>query len=144
MFAKFNFNSLMSFGTTGKLLIGNNRSLSNTSVRSMLLKSKAFINGDWLDGEEGKTFAVTNPSNGSIIGNVPDMNVKDAEKAVIIAREAFTKFRHTTAKQRSDMLKRWHDLLEKNKDELSRILTLESGKPYIEAQAEMNYGKSFL
>lgn len=142
MYAKFNYNSLMVFATT-KLFNNQHRLLLSSSASGkMLLKNKAFINGDWLDAEDGKTFDVLNPANGSVISNVPDMNVKDAEKAIIVAKDAFTKFRMTTAKQRSDLLRRWHVLLEKNKDELSRIVTLESGKPYIEAQSEMNYGES--
>lgn len=127
-----------------RLALLSNRLFSTTTVTSMLLKDKAFIDNEWVNGHNGKTFEVINPGNGALINNVPDLDVNDVQKAITAARAAFLTYRDTTAKQRSDMLKRWHALLEKNKDELSKILTLESGKPLIEAQAELHYGNSFV
>lgn len=108
------------------------------------LHEKAYVNGQWVDARSGKTFDVFNPSNGSKIGTVPDMNAGDAEKAIQYAQTAFESWRETTAKERSVILKRWSDLCTQNKDELAKILTLENGKPLTEAAGEVTYGTTFI
>lgn len=117
---------------------------TSTPRATMLLKDKAFVNGEWVSSCTNKHIEVLNPSNGSLVGTVPDMNVNEVENAICDAAHAFNTFRFTSAKERSDMLKKWYYLLVKHKDEISKILTLESGKPYIESQAELNYGNSFV
>ncbi|CRK88355.1 CLUMA_CG002132, isoform A [Clunio marinus] len=117
-------------------------------VRTMhsLIKNQAYVDGKWTDSREKKTFDVINPANLKIIGNVPDMDVKDVEKAIDAAYDAFhsQEWQNKTAKDRSNLLKKWFTLLEANKAEIAEIMTSESGKPLAESFGEITYGNSFI
>ncbi|VDI33778.1 succinate-semialdehyde dehydrogenase [Mytilus galloprovincialis] len=109
-----------------------------------LLYEKAYVNGQWVEASSGKTFDVFNPSTQEKIGCVPDMNAGDTERAIQCASEAFETWKETTAKERSNILRRWVDLCNENKEDLAKILTLEMGKPLQESVGELNYGIGFL
>lgn len=109
-----------------------------------VLKQKAFINGQWVNAKSGKTLDVVNPANGNVIGTVPDMNVEDTQTAIQSAFTAFQTWKDTTAKERSQILRRWYNLMVQNQKELAEIMTVESGKPLIEANGEVVYGNSFV
>lgn len=114
-------------------------------IRKMhLLQNKAFVNGEWVLAQNNKLFNVYNPADGKIIGTVPDMNGLDTQIAINAASEAFKTWQDTTGKERSLLLRKWYDLLNTNQESLARILTLESGKPLMEALGEVNYGNSFV
>ncbi|XP_011304381.1 succinate-semialdehyde dehydrogenase, mitochondrial [Fopius arisanus] len=114
-------------------------------VRSMsLLKSQGYINGKWVPASTGETFAVCNPVNNSIITEVPDMSVEDTTQAIDAAKKAFQRFRTTTAKERSDLLRCWYNLMLQSSEELAEILTKENGKSLAESRAEIKYGNSFV
>lgn len=63
-----------------------------------LLRDKAFVNGEWVASKKGKSFDVINPSDGSVIGQVPDMDVEDTNAAIQSAHSAFKPWANTTAK----------------------------------------------
>jgi len=63
-----------------------------------LLRDKAFVNGEWITSKKGKNFDVLNPTDGSVIGQVPDMDVEDANVAIHSAYSAFKPWSSTTAK----------------------------------------------
>lgn len=113
---------------------------------SSLIQSKGFINGSWVDSSNRETFAVTNPANGKVIASVPNMTAEDAEKAVAAAKRTLhaPEWADLTAKQRSILLKSWYNLIEKNRDEIAKIMTAESGKPINESLGEVTYGNSFI
>lgn len=74
---------------------------------SALVQNKALVNGNWIDSSSKDTFAVSNPANGQVIGNVPNMTVEDAQQAICAAKNAFEskEWRSLTAKDRSNLLK---------------------------------------
>lgn len=109
-----------------------------------LLKNKAFVDGNWLTAASGKTFPVTNPSNGKVIGEVPDMSIDDVRKAIDAADAAWPAYRNLTAKERSAFLRKWFDLILQHKEDLAHLMTLESGKVITESLGEVNYGASFI
>ncbi|KAK3912783.1 Succinate-semialdehyde dehydrogenase, mitochondrial [Frankliniella fusca] len=109
-----------------------------------LIRDKAFVNGEWVTSSKGKTFDVVNPTDGSIIGQVPDMDVEDTNAAIQSAYDAFKPWASTTAKERSNFLRKWFNLLEDNKEELARIVSIEAGKPFKESLGEVFYGNSFI
>lgn len=109
-----------------------------------LLRSQAYINGEWVDARSNVEFPVTNPADDKVITNVPDMDGTDAELAIKAAASAFKTWRDKTAKERSQILRKWFEICEKNTDELSKIITAESGKPLAEAKGEIAYGNSFI
>ncbi|MEF1172293.1 NAD-dependent succinate-semialdehyde dehydrogenase [Vibrio sinaloensis] len=109
-----------------------------------LVLSQGWINGEWVDANDGKRVEVLNPATGDVITTVPDMGKVESEAAVNAAHTAFQEWRKTTAKHRAGLLKRWFDLIVENADGLAKLLTSEQGKPYKEAYGEVMYGASFI
>lgn len=109
-----------------------------------LLRTRCYINGQWLDADSGRTIAVSNPATGETIGSVPDMGAAEAERAVAAAQTALPAWRALTAKQRSQILRRWFDLMMEAQEDLATLLTLEQGKPLAEARGEIAYGASYI
>lgn len=109
-----------------------------------LLKSKAYINGDWRDGQQGTSFAVTNPATGDVITEVSDCTAADATAAVEAAEAAQANWQAKTAKERATILRRWFDLMLQHQDDLAVIMTAEQGKPLKESKGEIAYGASFV
>lgn len=109
-----------------------------------LFKELAYIDGLWVAADDGTTFEVTNPATGQVIAKIPQMGSAEAERAVIAAHKAFKLWKRQTAKQRSELLMRWYNLMQENLDDLALILTLEQGKPLAEARGELANGTSFV
>jgi succinate-semialdehyde dehydrogenase/glutarate-semialdehyde dehydrogenase len=123
--------------------------LDKTNLKSLLkdqdlLKSKAYINGHWIEAQSGESFEVFNPSTGELITTVPDMGVKDTKQAIDKAYDAFPLWSKKTAKERAIILNRFFQLMVENADDLASILTAEMGKPFAEAKGEIIYGASFI
>lgn len=111
---------------------------------STLFKQKAYIDGQWVDAVTGKTFEVTNPATGEVIGVVPEMGAKETQQAIAAADSAFAGWKAKTAKERSAILRRWFELMLENKEDLAKIMTLEQGKSLAEAGGEVVYAASFI
>jgi succinate-semialdehyde dehydrogenase/glutarate-semialdehyde dehydrogenase len=109
-----------------------------------LLKGDAFIGGKWLQAKSGKVFSVTNPATGEEIAQVPNLDVADALEAVALAETAFTQWRTKTGKERAAVMRKWFDLITEHTEDLGIIMSLEQGKPLVEAKGEIHYGSSFI
>ena len=109
-----------------------------------LLMTEAFIGGKWLDAENGATFPVTNPATGEVLANVADIGLNETKLAIDSAESAFKSWSKTTAYHRSQLLRRWYDLILANIDDLALLMTQEQGKPLAEARGEVVYGASFI
>jgi succinate-semialdehyde dehydrogenase/glutarate-semialdehyde dehydrogenase len=109
-----------------------------------LLREQSYIDGNWISAEDGETFDVTNPADGSLVARVPEMRVAGAEAAVAAADAAWPAWRSKTAKERAGILRRWFDLMLENKEDLAQIMTAEQGKPLAESAGEVLYGASFI
>lgn len=119
------------------------KSLDDLKNKS-LFKQQCFIDGQWLNADNGQVIQVVNPATDEIIGTVPKMGGNETKKAIKAAQTAQIAWRKKTAKERSVILRRWYELMEENKDDLALILTLEQGKPLAEAKGEIQYGASYL
>ena len=111
---------------------------------SSLFREQAFIGGRWMDADSGSRFEVVNPANNRVIGSVPNMGAREVEGAIDSAETAGTMWREETAKDRSVILRRWHDLIIENREDLARIMTVEQGKPLAESRGEINYAAGFI
>ena len=110
----------------------------------ILFSTKAFIDGQWCTSADGKTFPVSNPATGALLGNLPDMGPLETQLAIAAAHRAFPEWKSRSAGERATLLRRWCDLLLAHQEDLGRILTAEQGKPLAEAIGEIRYGASFL
>ncbi len=95
---------------------------------------KLFINGKWVDSISGKTFDTLNPATEEILTSVAEGDNVDIDLAVAAARKAFEDgpWRKMDARDRGRILFKITDLVEKNKDELAWLDTLDNGKPISE------------
>jgi succinate-semialdehyde dehydrogenase/glutarate-semialdehyde dehydrogenase len=109
-----------------------------------LFKTKAYIAGEWIQSDDETTLEVQNPATGELLGKIPRMGQQEARRAIEAANRAWPEWRKKTAKQRSIILRAWHDLMLENADDLALILTSEQGKPLAEAKGEILYAASFL
>ncbi|SMO78908.1 NAD-dependent succinate-semialdehyde dehydrogenase [Ruegeria faecimaris] len=108
-----------------------------------LLVTKAYIGGQWVDGDNG-TFSVTNPARGDVIAEVADLSRAQVAGAIAQAEAAQKEWAKLTGKERAVILRRWYDLMMENAEDLGKILTAEQGKPLAEAVGEIGYGASFI
>lgn len=113
-------------------------------VRADLLRQEALIGGEWCPAASGKTLEVLDPADDSQIGTCPDMGKTETRRAIEAANKAWPAWRALTGKQRGATLRRWHDLVSENSEDLAKILTLEQGKPLAESRGEIQYALSFI
>jgi len=109
-----------------------------------LLREQAYINGQWIEADDGNRFPVTNPANGEIIAEVSSLGQAETARAIAAAQAALPAWRSKTAKERSNILRKWFDLIMVNQEDLARLLSLEQGKPLAESRGEIAYGASFI
>ena len=109
-----------------------------------LIRQQAFINGEWRDADHGGRHAVHNPATGELIAEVPDMGADETRAAIAAADAALPAWRARPAKERSNLLRKWFDLVMANQEALAQLMTAEQGKPLAEARGEVAYGASFI
>ena len=109
-----------------------------------LFRQQAYIDGAWVDSDNGQTLKVNNPATGEIIGSVPKMGATETRRAIEAADKALPAWRALTAKDRANRLRKWFDLMMANQEDLARLMTLEQGKPLTESRGEIAYAASFL
>lgn len=109
-----------------------------------LKKEANFINGEWVGADSGGTFDVLNPATNEVIGNVPNAGGAETRRAIEAAHAAFKTFSKTTAKERSEMLRRLHDVILENQEALAQLLAVEQGKPIFEARGEVGMSAAYV
>ncbi|WP_454754159.1 NAD-dependent succinate-semialdehyde dehydrogenase [Cupriavidus necator] len=109
-----------------------------------LLRTQAFIAGHWQDADDGATFTVGNPADGTPVASVPRMGVAETRRAIEAARLAQAAWRRKTGRERAQVLRAWFELMLAHADDLAVLMTSEQGKPPAEARGEVVYAASFL
>jgi len=112
--------------------------------RSDLLLTHNFIGGHWVAAQQGLRYRVEDPASDALIAEVADSSVADARAAADAASAALPEWRRLPARQRSNILRRWHTLIMANALDLARIISREQGKPLAEAQGEVLYGAGYV
>ena len=109
-----------------------------------LLKQQCFIKDGWHAASDDSTIDVSNPFNGDIIGTVPSLTTDDVNDTVTASHEAQILWAAKTPKERAELLQKWADLIDANKEDLAIIMTAEQGKPLNESRGEVGYANSFI
>ncbi|WP_350655860.1 NAD-dependent succinate-semialdehyde dehydrogenase [Psychrobacter sp. S1-30-MNA-CIBAN-0213] len=109
-----------------------------------LLKQQCFIKDGWHIASDEATLDVSNPFSGDIIGTVPSLTTDDINDAVAASHEAQITWAAKTPKERAELLQKWADLIDANKEDLAIIMTAEQGKPLNESRGEVGYANSFI
>ncbi|UJZ87125.1 CoA-acylating methylmalonate-semialdehyde dehydrogenase [Heyndrickxia coagulans] len=103
-------------------------------------KLKNYINGEWVESKTSQFEAVYNPATEEIIARVPISTKEEVDEAVRAAAKAFEKWKNVPVQKRARILFHFHQLLQENKNELARIITIENGKNLTEALGEVGRG----
>ena len=111
---------------------------------SGLLRQQAYVDGRWIAAAGDRRFEVRDPSQRSVVAAVPNMGAAETREAIAAADRAFAAWSARTAKERSQMLRRWFELIVASTEELAAIITAEQGKPLAESRAEIAYAASFV
>jgi succinate-semialdehyde dehydrogenase/glutarate-semialdehyde dehydrogenase len=109
-----------------------------------LLRQQCYVDGEWVDARSGGKVEVANPATGEVLGTVPSLDAAETRRAIEAAAAAFPAWAARTAKDRAGILRRWHDLMLANADDLAVLMTAEQGKPLAEARGEIGYAASFI
>ncbi len=109
-----------------------------------LLKTQAFFNGKWVGADNGESFSVIDPATGEQLAQVAALGAAETQRAVVAAQIAQRDWQARSAKERSSVLRAWHDSVLANLEDLAYLMTREQGKPLAEARGEIRYAASFI
>ncbi|MCE7902955.1 MAG: NAD-dependent succinate-semialdehyde dehydrogenase [Gammaproteobacteria bacterium PRO9] len=109
-----------------------------------LFRTKASVAGQWIAADSARNFEVRNPATGEVLGTVPDCGAAETRRAIEAAQAAWPAWRERPAAERSALLRKLHDLLLVNQEDLARLMTAEQGKPLAESRGEIAYSAGFL
>ncbi|MGI4814487.1 MAG: NAD-dependent succinate-semialdehyde dehydrogenase [Janthinobacterium lividum] len=98
---------------------------------------RLLINNKWIDASGGKTIDVVNPATGERIGKVAHAGIADLDLALAAAQAGFQAWRKIPANERATTMRRAASLLRERAADIGRLLTLEQGKPFVEARTEV-------
>ncbi|WP_447530157.1 NAD-dependent succinate-semialdehyde dehydrogenase [Vreelandella sp. TE19] len=108
-----------------------------------LQREACLIGGEWVGADNNDVSNVTDPSNESVLGQVPRLGEGETLRAIDAAEAALPAWQAMTAKARGALLRRWHDLLLEHQEDLAALMTAEQGKPLAEARGEIGFAASF-
>ena len=109
-----------------------------------LLKTKAFIDGKWVDSDDRSTFPVINPATGEVICEVVSCGKNETRRAIEAAEKARPSWQKIPIKEKANILRKWFELMVEAQEDLAQILTAEQGKPLFESRGEIAYGANFI
>jgi succinate-semialdehyde dehydrogenase/glutarate-semialdehyde dehydrogenase len=95
-----------------------------------------FINGEWCNAIAGKTIPVINPATEETIGHIAHAEQADLDLAINAAEHGFSAWKATPPFERSKVMRRAAELLRERADQISKIMTIEQGKPLAQARIE--------
>jgi len=105
-----------------------------------VIKLRNFINGEWVESKTKNFEEVYNPATKEVIALVPLSTKKELDYAVEVASKAFGKWKDVAVPRRARILFKFHQLLQQNREELARLITIENGKNLTEALGEVGRG----
>jgi len=111
---------------------------------SSYVDTRLLINGEWCDAASGKTLDVINPATGKPIGKVAHAGIADLDRALEAAQRGFLAWRKIPANERAATMRKAAGLLRERAAEIARLLTLEQGKPFVEARGEVLAGADII
>jgi succinate-semialdehyde dehydrogenase / glutarate-semialdehyde dehydrogenase len=107
-------------------------------------REQAYVDGQWIAADNGRSNAVTDPATGETLGTVPDCGRSETARAIAAADKALPAWRARTAKERAKILHRLADIIEENVEALGTLLTMEQGKSLTEAKGEVAFSAAYV
>jgi succinate-semialdehyde dehydrogenase/glutarate-semialdehyde dehydrogenase len=103
-----------------------------------------YLDGKWVGNDYEVFTEIINPATKEVLGAVPIGGAFEAEQAINAAHKAFKSWSKKTADERYQLLMKWYQLIDENKHEIAKIMTMEQGKPLKEALGEVQYANGFI
>lgn len=103
-----------------------------------------YLDGKWVGNDNEVFTEIINPATKEVLGAVPIGGAFEAEQAIDAAHKAFKSWSKKTADERYQILMKWYQLIDENKHEIAKIMTMEQGKPLKEALGEVQYANGFI
>jgi len=98
--------------------------------------TQLFLNGEWRDALAKESLEIINPATEEVIGKVSHARKEDLDIALNAAEKAFNSWKNVSAYERSKILRKAADIVRSKVDEIATLMTLEQGKPLVEAKME--------
>ncbi len=111
---------------------------------SHFMRQANLIGGEWVQADSGATIDVTNPATGQKIGTVPKSGKAETRRAIEAAEAAFHSWKKTSVVERHKLLRRLHDAIMDNQQELAELLTIEQGKSLFESKGEVGASAAYI
>jgi succinate-semialdehyde dehydrogenase/glutarate-semialdehyde dehydrogenase len=111
---------------------------------SHFMREANLIGGEWVQADSGKTVDVTNPANGLKIGTVPNSGKAETRRAIEAAQAAFLTWKKTSVLERHKLLRKLHDAIMDNQQQLAELLTTEQGKSLMESKGEIAISAAYV
>lgn len=99
---------------------------------------KMLISGNWVDAGDKATIDVTNPYNGELLDTVPSAAKADVDRAIEEAAEGQKVWNRIIVRERAVILRKYLELLKRDRDDLAKTITLETGKPIFDSYGELD------
>ncbi len=103
-----------------------------------------YVNGEWIPASGNKTYELKSPATCEVIARIADGGTKEVKMAIAAARESFPAWSKMSAKERGAILKRAEANILARVDDIAKLITLENGKPFNEAKAEVLFSSGYL
>ena len=105
------------------------------------MEGKNYINGAFVNGTSGERFESRNPANtDEVLGTFPLSSETDVNNAVHAAQESYHSWRRLSRIKRGEYFDEFVQLLKKDREEISRLVTKECGKGIVEGRADVTEG----
>ena len=98
---------------------------------------KPYINGEYIDSKSEKFNTIYDPSTGKAIAQVPCCTKEEVEAAIAAAKAAYPAWKNTPVRKRAAIMMKLHSLIERDMDELTRLVATENGKCWSEAAGDV-------
>lgn len=109
-----------------------------------LVPTGLYINGVWRDASDGKTFDVFDPATGKLLKTIADASYEDGQEAIAAAHDTQKSWAATAPRVRAELLRAAFEKITAMSDDFAILMSLEMGKPFLEAKGEVAYGSEFL
>ncbi|WP_404332139.1 CoA-acylating methylmalonate-semialdehyde dehydrogenase [Mesobacillus maritimus] len=111
-----------------------------TTITNEVKQLRNYIDGTWVESNSTLTEVVVNPATGEEIAKVPISTKDDVDTAVKAAAKAFPAWSETAVPKRARILFKYQQLLDEQREELAKLITIENGKNLSEAMGEVQRG----
>ncbi len=105
--------------------------------------SELYIDGKWRPGSDARRFPVIDPADGTVVAEFAAANEADCLEAIAAAERAFPAWAATSARERSEILRRTYEILTEEAETFAAVMVRENGKSWADAMGEASYAKEF-